>query len=397
MSNNLWHTNHPREFWQCRYPFDEECWLQAVKNALPLLNIDFETDDIDDLLKMTLGEGQFGGKQWNLSPFKKFYYLIKPLVPRTLTRLTRKWYSDPGRQNFKLDWPIEARYVQFQWEVIRQVILLTNRDNLLIKQFWPGNSKFALVLTHDVETSAGQAYVRKIADLEQSLGFRSSFNFVPERYPLDYELISELKSRGFEIGVHGLKHDGKLYLSREIFDSRCIKINEYLKKLDAVGFRSPLTHRNPEWMQALEIEYDLSFFDTDPYEPLPGGSMSIWPYFIGRFVELPYTLAQDYTLQILGEKKPDNWLTKLDFIEQYSGMALINTHPDYLLNETLRNMYINFLHRVNDKHFYHGLPREVARWWSARSGISTNDREKTVFGWNRVSLIDGKIVITQSN
>ena len=31
-------------------------------------------------------------------------------------------------------------------------------------------------------------------------------------------------------------------------------------------------------MQALEIEYDLSFFDTDPCEPIPGGTMSIWPF-----------------------------------------------------------------------------------------------------------------------
>ncbi len=58
-------------------------------------------------------------------------------------------------------------------------------------------------------------------------------------------------------------------------------------------------------MQALEVEYDLSFFDTDPYEPIPGGGMSIWLYWIGRFIELPYTLAQDSTLAIvLGEETP---------------------------------------------------------------------------------------------
>ena len=45
-------------------------------------------------------------------------------------------------------------------------------------------------------------------------------------------------------------------------------------------------------MRHLEIEYDLSFFDTDPFEPIPGGTMSIWPFFIGHFVELPYTLAR---------------------------------------------------------------------------------------------------------
>lgn len=33
--------------------------------------------------------------------------------------------------------------------------------------------------------------------------------------------------------------------------------------------------RHPLWMQSLDIEYDLSFFDTDPYEPMAGGSMSM--------------------------------------------------------------------------------------------------------------------------
>ena len=80
--------------------------------------------------------------------------------------------------------------------------------------------------------------------------------------------------------------------------------------------------RNPEWMQALEIEYDLSFFDADPYEPMPGGTMSIWPFILGRFVELPYTLIQDHTLTaVLGETTPRLWLEKVDFIERYRGWS----------------------------------------------------------------------------
>jgi hypothetical protein len=43
----------------------------------------------------------------------------------------------------------------------------------------------------------------------------------------------------------------------------------------------------PEWLQALDIPYDLPFFDTDPYEPMPGGTKSICPFTLGWFVELP--------------------------------------------------------------------------------------------------------------
>jgi hypothetical protein len=34
------------------------------------------------------------------------------------------------------------------------------------------------------------------------------------------DLLAELKQRGFGIGVNGLKHDGKLFSSKKIFDER---------------------------------------------------------------------------------------------------------------------------------------------------------------------------------
>jgi hypothetical protein len=132
----------------------------------------------------------------------------------------------------------------------------------------------------------------------------------------------------------------------------------------------------PEWMQALEIEYDLSFFDTDPFEPIPGGTMSIWPFEIGRFVELPYTLVQDYTLTaVLGETTPRIWVEKVDFIETFSGLALLNSHPDYLLQPANWRLYEQFLQamRRRDGSYWHALPREVARWWRARRQVATPD------------------------
>jgi peptidoglycan/xylan/chitin deacetylase (PgdA/CDA1 family) len=246
-----------------------------------------------------------------------------------------------------------------------------------------------------VETKSGVEYVRKVADLEEELGFRSSFNFVPERYPLDLHLLDELRSRGFEIGIHGLKHDGKLFNSRIEFERRAKKINHYLQEFDAVGFRTPLTHRNPEWMQVLDLEYDLSFFDTDPFEPIPGGSMSIWPFFIGHFVELPYTLVQDYTLtSVLGETTPKIWIEKVDFIEKYYGMALLNSHPDYLAQPPNWEVYRQFLLSMKERNgYWNALPRDVARWWRKRSSLK---QEKTDDANNYItaSLQNGDLVFS---
>ena len=49
------------------------------------------------------------------------------------------------------------------------------------------------------------------------------------------------------------------------------------------------------------------------------------------YVELPYTLPQDSTLfLLLCEKTTDIWRRKLDWIAAHGGMALIDTHPDYM-------------------------------------------------------------------
>jgi hypothetical protein len=372
MNTNLWCKNGPRDFWQVQPDPGDEDWQNAVNFAYPWLGLPDGQTDIDTVLNMTLGEGRFGKGHWNLGALKKGYYLVKPLVPRPLSRRLRQIYQ--GGAIKQEGWPVERRYVDYLWVGMRQVLIQSGQKELFIKCFWPNHCTFAFVLTHDVETAAGQEFVKVVADLEESLGFHSSFNFVPNNYKLDLKLMDDLRQRGFEVGVHGLNHDGKLFDSKSSFMQKSASINKYLKEWGAVGFRAELTLRQPEWMQALDIEYDLSFFDTDPFEPVPGGTMSIWPFFIGHFVELPYTLVQDNTLtSVLGEKSPRIWLEKVDFIEEYHGMALINSHPDFLKSKPTWNVYCDFLNEMKNRNSYwHALPCEVARWWKGRSVQESN-------------------------
>jgi peptidoglycan/xylan/chitin deacetylase (PgdA/CDA1 family) len=341
----------------------------AIARALPVLGLAPPPHDEDQLLELVLGEGQFGAEPWRLSRARRCYYQLKPLLPRQLCYFLRRLQSSSAQGGFQLGWPIEERYPRFLWEVARQLLVILGRQSLPFTHFWPEGRQYAFVLTHDVETKEGQAFAQAVADLDESHGFCSCFNFVPERYPLDHGLIEDLRERGFEVGVHGLKHDGKLFNSRAEFMRRAERINAYLRDLDAVGFRSPLMMRNPEWLQALQIEYDLSFFDTDPFQPMPGGVMSIWPFFVGCFVELPYTLPQDCDVTIvLGEVTPRLWLEKVDFVAKYYGMVLLNTHPDYLAKTMCWNVYAEFLKAMKRRDgYWHALPRDVARWWRARA------------------------------
>jgi hypothetical protein len=252
---------------------------------------------------------------------------------------------------------------------------------------WPGGKQFALVLTHDVETAKGQERCRHLIDLERELGFTSSYNFVPERYKVSEELRNYLNENGFEVGVHGLNHDGKDYNSRAIFRERALKINRYISDWGTVGYRSPSMLRDLAWLHDLDIEYDSSTFDTDPFEPQPDGVETIFPFWVlpvdrtqRGYVELPYTLPQDFTLFVIFREKDTRiWREKLDWIASHGGMALLDTHPDYMnfdgsaerREEYPVSLYKEFLSyvRVNyEGQYWNALPREIARFYSEFEG-----------------------------
>jgi hypothetical protein len=293
------------------------------------------------------------------------FYTIKPLIPRRLQIFLRRKVVLYKRKKNDLVWPIDpnAGSPPKSW------------------QGWPENKKFALVLSHDVDTQKGHDKCYQLMEIEESLGFRSSFNIVPEKYRVSRTLINDLKSRGFEVCVHGLNHDGKLFTSKHIFYKRAKRINYYLQEWGAKGFTSPSMHRNLSWMHALNISHSTSTFDTDPFEPQPDGAGTVFPFWVENsseakgYVEQPYTIPQDFTLFILmKEKTIDIWKNKLDWIVSKGGMALFNSHPDYMNFNKKKNgseeypikYYKEFLTHIKSKYegqYWHVLPKEVAQFW----------------------------------
>jgi hypothetical protein len=295
----------------------------------------------------------------------KLYYTLKPIIPRLLQIFARRQMAKWKRKKYAHIWPIDPSAAK-------------------APEFWPGwpeGKKFALLLCHDADSQKGHDNCMKMADLESSAGFISYFNFVPERYKNSDSLHTKLREKGFGIGVHGLKHDGKLFSSRRIFDQRSDKINYYLKKWESAGFTSPSMHRNLDWLQVLNISHSTSTFDTDPFEPQPDAAGTIFPFWISNgdpstgYLELPYTLPQDHLIFIiLKEKNIDIWKKKLDWIVEHGGMALLNTHADYinfdgspLGNEEYPvSYYKEFLDYIKEKYagqYWNVLPGDVAQFW----------------------------------
>jgi peptidoglycan/xylan/chitin deacetylase (PgdA/CDA1 family) len=307
-----------------------------------------------------------------LSRLFRAYYQLRSLIPLPVRQLLQRY----RRVEAAPRWCYPDAFTTC---LIRQIESLA--EGITVIHPWPDGANLAFVLTHDIETAEGMRRVGQLADLEEALGFRSSWNFVPYRYPIDRGLIRELTDRGFEIGVHGYNHDGKLFTSRAVFERRVPGIQAALESFGAVGFRAPMVHRNLEWLQQLDILYDASCFDADPYQAMPGGVGGVWPFIAGRFVELPYTLPQDHTLFItLNERDGRIWQDKLDFLVKLRAMALVITHPDYLDSPRRIDAYRQLLLTARDiAGIWHALPKDVATWWRARDR-STLQREPTG-GW----------------
>jgi peptidoglycan/xylan/chitin deacetylase (PgdA/CDA1 family) len=297
---------------------------------------------------------------------KQSYYYVKPFIPLRLKLALRRKYLRYQLGRCSDVWPINqaAGIPPPEW------------------QGWPEGKQFALVLTHDVEGDTGLKKCYPLLELEMQLGFRSSFNFVAEDYEKDSSLFRFLTNNGFEIGLHGLAHRGNLFRSKDTFSRQLPKLKKYLKAWKAVGFRAPSMYHNLEWMHELELEYDSSTFDTDPFEPQPDGVGTIFPFWVHNkhsdtgYVELPYTLPQDFTVFILMQEKDTQlWRKKLDWVVQCRGMALIISHPDYMnfdgnklaLNEYASSYYREFLMYIKENYnnqYWHVLPGQMARFWS---------------------------------
>jgi hypothetical protein len=302
------------------------------------------------------------------------YYTIKPMLPRRIQLALRRAYAHRQALRRFPAWPIEPLLVDHQHEQLRRQLRTAREGVVPLVNYWPDGRRFAVVVTHDVETGAGIERIGALLDLERRHNVVSSWNFVAEDYPIPDGTFEQIRAAGGEIGLHGIHHDGKLFKDRRSFEAELVKIQRYLAAWHAVGFRSPATLRNPNWMPDLGCLYDSSFPDTDPFEPRPGGCCSIFPYLLGDLVELPITLPQDHTLwEILRMRSIDLWRKKGDWLISHHGLINVIIHPDYVDSSKRLQLYDELLGylraRLDADGGWHALPRDVASWWRARAGL----------------------------
>jgi len=318
------------------------------------------------------------------------FYHVKRLIPRPVQlELRRRLIKRQGAPAFPA-WPFEVAGSDLVGIAFADALLERGVDAVRFPWFWPESARAAVTLTHDVESAAGLGHASVVADWEEDHGFRSSFNVVSRWYPLDMGQVHDLQRRGHEIGSHAIYHDRSLFSSREAFERQLPLLREAANRFGAVGFRSPATHRTIEWLSELPFSYDCTMPHSDPYEPVPGGTGTTWPFFHGDVVELPYTAPQDHTLfNLLGHRDDTLWREQLERVVASNGMFQLLTHPDsdYLARPVIGQAYRHILEAIASyDDLWVALPRDVAEWWRRRAQGLT-PRENGTARWTGSAIV----------
>jgi hypothetical protein len=329
-------------------------------------------------------------------PVHKLYYLLRGYLPATVRRQLQRIYFR-GWKNLPFPaWPVDFTVDNLHEEYLRFLMESCGLKKVPFIWFWPEGAANCLIITHDVETLAGRNFTSPLMDLDDLYGFKSSFEVIPEkRYEVPDEYVSEIRNRGFEFNIHDLNHDGDLYLERQEFLRRAAKINGYVHRYNAQGFRAGSMYRNQDWYEAFEFSYDMSVPNVAHLDPMRGGCCTVMPYFVGNILELPTVTTQDYSLfYILNDYSLDLWKQQLTLISQRNGLMSFLTHPDYLIERQERKVYeslLDYLRQMIDRdRIWAALPGEVDRWWRARGQMELiprgNDWEVTGTGKEKARI-----------
>ena len=301
------------------------------------------------------------------------YYAIRPLLPAPARGFLQRLSLYGWTQLPFPHWPVDRTVESILGKLVALSLKSKSAEKMPFIWFWPNGAPGCLIMTHDVETPAGHNFCGALMDIDDSFGVKASFQFVPEkRYTLSRALLSQIETRGFEVNIHDLNHDGHLFRDRQEFLHRAARINRYAKEFGTNGFRSAIMYRNLDWYEAFEFAYDMSVPNVAHLDPQRGGCCTVMPYFVGRILELPLTTTQDYALfTFLREYSIKLWKDQIRLITENHGLVSFDIHPDYMMKPVAQKTYtelLTFLAQLRDEEkFWIALPRDVERWWRERS------------------------------
>jgi hypothetical protein len=303
---------------------------------------------------------------------RKAYYFLRPVLQQPVRKYIQRYEVRGYKQRPFPSWPVDRSVESLCEQQLLYALKVPGVERIPFIWFWPNGARACVVMTHDIETESGRDFCAELMRIDDSFGFRASFQVVPaDRYSVSLDFLKTIRDRGFEIAIQDFNHDGRLFDDRKEFLRRAKLINEYARVHSIKGFRAAVLYRKTDWYDAFNFSYDMSIPNTALLDPQRGGCCTVLPYFIGNVLELPVTTTQDYALfHLLGERSIQLWEQQIALIAEKNGLISFIIHPDYVMHDTLKVLYKDLLKHLQSMRatgIWVTLPSDVDRWWRARS------------------------------
>ncbi len=220
---------------------------------------------------------------------------------------------------------------------------------------WPGAACAALALTHDIDTRRGLAQVEALLDIEERAGVRSTLFLPGELADRFADRVRGWQTRGFEVGLHDVRHDNRLAdLIESRLAARVARIGAAARAFGMRGFRAPSLRIREETIGELPVplRYDSSLPSYRPaFRSTPArGSRTCRPFRIGRVWELSASLPFDDDLLRWGhsfDEFPAILGSWVNAVAARGGVAVYADHlePHLSGSDAGRAAYRRFLER----------------------------------------------------
>lgn len=327
--------------------------------------------DPDEAIASVLNERYFEPRR----PIHSYLRLPYQRLPGALRMKLFRWVVRAQRRSLTSfpAWPVEPSLEALRWAVSRAWREATGRTTE--PALWPGGRRYALSLSHDVDTLAGFRRIPEIAALEEAHGFRSCWFVVGNQYPIDRAVLDGLQARGHEVALHGDRHDNRIaYLPSARIARRLDTCNEFTGRFDVGGFRAPSLLETPVLREVLRERFrytsDVPDTETESLIAPRRGCASCFPFQKQGLLEIPITLPVEDKLLLAGcgeEGLLDAWRLKLAWIRAVGGLAQVLLHAEPHLWQRTRGVYARWLEDLSgDAAAWRANLGEIARWWEER-------------------------------
>ncbi len=325
--------------------------------------------DPDEVIASVLNERYFAPRRpihsYVALPYQRLPGALRLKLFRLILRKRR------GQPDTRFpSWPVEPSLEALRWAVLCAWRTATGRPAEPV--LWPDGKRYALSLSHDVDTRGGFERIPEIAALEEAHGFRSCWFVVGNQYPIDHALLEGLRERGHEVALHGDRHDNRLaYLAKHRIERRLDACSAFTTRFGVSGFRSPSLLETPVLREALRSRFrytsDVPDTETDSLIAPRRGCATCFPFLKQGLVEIPITLPFDDKLLLAGcgeGELLDAWRRKLAWIRAVGGLAQLLLHAEPHLWKRTRGAYGRWLEELaGDTIAWRANLGEIAGWW----------------------------------